>query len=220
MSKSLLLRRLSMVAVGVALTGCGSVEPVAYTGIASSSYLQPDARDETGRIPLHYSTPVDWRAYSKAMVDPVTIYRGPDNQFGDMPETDKDALAHYMQAQFVEKLASRFQITDQPDARTLRIRLTMTGADTTTPVLGALLHFDIAGGIYNGVQSIRGGEGLLTGWVTYAVEVFDARTHRLLKAYVTKQYPNSMNIGASFGSLAAAETGIKKGAYSLLEQLR
>src|SRR5882762_7501931 len=94
---------------------------------------------------------------------------------------------------------------------TLRLRLTLTGASTNTPVLGPLSRFDIAGGLYNSVQAVRGGEGTFTGSVIYAVEIYDAPTNRLLSAYVTKQYPGSLNIMASFGSLSAAETGIDKG---------
>jgi hypothetical protein len=41
----------------------------------------------------------------------------------------------------------------------------------------------------------------------------------LLDAFVTKQYPGAFNVVASLGSLAAAETGIDKGADALAERL-
>ncbi|MDE1150548.1 MAG: DUF3313 domain-containing protein [Azospirillaceae bacterium] len=201
------------------LAGCGSVEPVAYRDLPSASYLRPDPKDDTGHVPYRYSTPVDWRAYSKVIVDPVAIYYGADSQFGDMDEKDKVELADYMQAEFRKKLATHFQISGALEPGTLRVKLTLTGAAATTPVLGPLSHFDIAGGLYNGVQAVRGGEGMISGSVVYAVEIYDAATSRLLSAYITKQYPGAMNIGASFGSLGAAKTGIEKGADSLLEQL-
>lgn len=214
------IARLLAAAACLTLAACGSVEPVAYSGIASSPHLRPNAQDNTGRIPYRYATDVDWRLYSRVIIDPVAVYRGPDNQFGDMPDADRAMLAGYMQAQFSEKMRRRFQLAMDPAPNTLRVRLTLTGAATTTPILGTLSRFDIAGGLYNGVQSIRGGEGVLTGSVIYAVELYDAPTNRLLGAYVTKQYPNSMNIGASLGSLDAARTGIEKGADALVAQLR
>jgi hypothetical protein len=58
---------------------------------------------------------------------------------------------HHMLAQFTEKLQKRFRITQQPESQTLRLKLTLTGAATTTPVLGTLSRFDLARGIYNGV---------------------------------------------------------------------
>jgi len=60
---------------------------------------------------------------------------------------------------------------------------------------------------------------LFTGSVIYAVEIYDAPTNRLLAAFVTKQYPGSLNVLATLGSLAAAKTGIEKGADALLAQL-
>ncbi|HXP96025.1 MAG TPA: DUF3313 domain-containing protein [Telmatospirillum sp.] len=220
MSKSIMVQRLSAVALCVALAACGTAEPTAYRGIASSSQLRPNTNDESGHIPYSYSTQVDWRSYDKAIIDSVDIYRGADHQFGDMSEGDKASLARTMLAQFFEKLSKRFQITSVPGPNTLRIKLTLTGAATTTPVIGTFTHFDLAGNLYNGVQAVRGGEGMVSGSVIYAVEIFDAPTNRLLNAYITKQYPGAMNIGASMGSLAAAETGIEKGADTLVAQLK
>jgi hypothetical protein len=51
---------------------------------------------------------------------------------------------------------------------------------------------------------------MLTGSVSYVVEIFDAATSKLLSAYITKQYPGAYNLGATMGSLAASEVGIDK----------
>jgi hypothetical protein len=213
-------RRWAVLTLGAALTGCASVTPIAYSEVASSSYLAPNPSDPSGRIPYRYSTSVDWRAYNKVMLEPVVIYRGADQQFGDMSEADKTALANYMRTRFTKELGNRFALASQRGPNTLRVRLTLTGAVVNTPVLGTLSRFDVAGLVYNGVQEVRDGEGSLTGSVIYAVEIFDAPTSRLLGAFVSKQYPNPLNIKASVEPLAAAEAGIDKGAEALLAQLR
>jgi hypothetical protein len=59
----------------------------------------------------------------------------------------------------------------------------------------------------------------MTGSVNYAVEIYDAQSNRLLSAYVTKQYPNAMNIGSSFTTMDASKVGIRKGADALVEQV-
>jgi Protein of unknown function (DUF3313) len=210
---------LRIMALCAALAGCGSPDPVAYSAIASSPQLAPNNDDASGNVPYRYATGVDWRTYTAVILDPVAIYRAPDQQFGGMSERDKGELARYMQAKFSEKLHSRFALASNPAPNTLRVRLTLTGAATNTPVLGTLSRFDLAGGLYNGVQAVRGGEGLLTGSVIYAVEIYDAPTNRLLAALVTKQYPGALNIPASVRSLAAAKTGIDKGAEALVAQL-
>lgn len=212
--------RLAIAALCAALAGCGTPDPVAYSGLASSAQLAPNRQDESGRVPYRYSTPVDWRRYSRIIVDPVVVYQGADHQFGDMSEEDKAALASTMQAVFTERLRTRFTLASDAAPNTLRLRLTLTGAATNTAVLNTFTRFDIGGGVINGVQAVRGGEGLFMGSVTYAVEIYDAASSRLLSAFVTKQYPNAYNIAAGMGSLAAARTGIEKGADALVAQLR
>ena len=213
-----------MCAAVSAFTGCASQKPVAYSGIASASYLQTNVDDKTGRIPYTYSRQVNWRSYTGVIVDPVEIYRGSDNQFGDMNDEEKLDLANYMQKTFADRLAKRFAISNgnsnQPGRGTLRVKLILTGAETTTPFLGQFVHFDIGGNVYNGVEAATGGKSAFGGSVSFAVEVYDSASGQLLNAYVSKQYPNAMNLAASFGSLGAARTGIDKGADALLARLQ
>ncbi|KAA1010831.1 DUF3313 domain-containing protein [Paraburkholderia panacisoli] len=201
------------------LTACAGVQPVAYSGIASSSQLKQNRDDDSGKVPLKYAAPVVWSRYTQAMLDPVTVYQGVDNQFGDMKDVDRTELASYMTETFSKKLAKRFDVAKQAGPNTVRVKLTLTGAEKTTPLVGQAMHFDIAGNVYNGVQSIRGGQGAFSGSVSYAVEVYDSASGQLLKAYVSKQYPNAMNLPAAFGSLSAAKTGLDKGADALVAEL-
>ncbi|AIY42899.1 hypothetical protein LT85_3741 [Collimonas arenae] len=221
MTLSMKASRLALVVLcGVALAACSSIQPVPYSGISSSSVLTANTKDDSGRIPYSYSTPVDWSKYNRIIIDPVTAYRGPDQQFGDMDEKDKATLVSYMQTQFTEKLKTRFLVTSNASANTLRVKLTLTGAATSTPVLSTFSRFDLGGGPYNAVQTARGKEGLFTGSVIYAVEIYDAPNDRLLSAFITKQYPSPWNIGATMGSLAASKAGIEKGADALVAQLK
>lgn len=202
------------------LAGCASPQPVAFTGLASAPDLQPNPQDDSGHVPFRYAREVAWQRYTKVIVEPVALYAGPDHQFGDMTPEDRDLLARYMQARLAQKLATRFTLATTPGADTLRVRVTLTGAVATTPVLSTLTRFNLAGGLYNGVQAVRGREGMLTGSVTYAVEIHDAASNELLYAAVTRQYPGAYNIAAGFGTLAAARTGIDKGTDALLDQLK
>lgn len=212
--------KLTFATLSVLLAACASITPVAYSGLQSASYLAPNPADSTGRVPYRYVTAIDWRSYNSVMLEPVAIYQGADQQFGDMSESDKQVLANYMHDKFSSALSQRFSFVREATPNTLRVRLTLTGATTNTPVLGTLSRFDLAGGVYNGVQAVRGGEGAMTGAVVYAVEIYDASTKSLLAAYVEKQYPNAYNISASMGALAAAKVGIVKGAEELVGWLR
>lgn len=211
---------LTLLAAVALIAGCASDAPVRYSGLDSSSQLTPNTGAESDRIPFRYGPQIDWKKYNSLIIDPVIIYQGPDNQFGDMEQSDRQKLASYMQEKFAEKLRPRFREGGSPSPSTLRLKLTLTGADTTTQFVGTFTKFDLAGGPYNIVQSIRGGQGMLSGYVNYAVEIYDTSTNKLLHAYVAKQYPNAMNISATIGSLSAAEVGIDKGADELAEILQ
>jgi hypothetical protein len=219
MFKHKLVPLLFTVTAALTLAACASVQPVAYQDIASSSQMQRNRDDDSVKVPYRYTSPVTWSRYTQVIVDPVVVYRGSDNQFGDMKDDDKAVLADYMAKTFAQKLAKRFNAANQAGAHTLRVKLTLTGAEKTTLLAGQAMHFDLAGNLYNGVQAIRGGQGAFSGSVSYAVEVYDSESGHLLKAYVSKEYPNAMNLPAAFGSLSAAKTGLDKGADALVAQL-
>jgi len=213
-------RAILLCAAVLTLAACATTRPMPYQGISSSSYLRPNEDAHRGHQPYVYDTPVEWGRYRSFVLDPVDIYRGPDQQFEKVSEQDKQALAGYMQEQFQARLGERYAQVSEPRRDTLRIRITLTGARASTRFISTFTKMDIGGAPYNTVQAIRGREGLFTGSVSYAVEIYDASSQRLLKAYVDKQYPNAMNMKATFGSLSAARTGIQKGADNLLQNLQ
>jgi hypothetical protein len=209
----------AVIAITSVVAGCTTADPTVYSGLASASQLRPNTEDSTGRVPYRYKSNVDWRQYNKIIVDPVTVYSGPDNQFVKMADKDKSVLARYMQDQFAERLRTRFALVNNPGPGTLRLHLTLTGAKDTTPFLGPFSHLDVGGNVINAAQAVRGREGTMAGSVNYAVEIYDAASNRLLSAYVTKQYPNAMNAGATFSALKGSKVGIDKGADALLAEL-
>lgn len=218
LSKPLFLTLFASVAL-LALTGCADVQPVPYAGLSASSQMKRNRDDGKQNIPYLYAAPVIWSRYDQVVLDPVVVYEGSDNQFGTMKAADKIELANYMRDTFSQALSKRFDVLKQAAPGRLRIKLTLTGAETTTPFVGQFAHIDIGGNLYDGIQAMRGGKAAFGGSVSYAVEVYDSDSGELLKAYVSKQYPNAMNLPAAFGALAAAKTGLDKGADALVAQL-
>jgi hypothetical protein len=113
---------------GMVLAGCSGSEPVRYADVATTTYLAPNDADDAEKVPFRTAAPVDWRGYHKVVIDPVVIYRGPDQQFGDLSEKDKETLARYMQARFTERLKKRFMLVNSAGPETVRVRLTLAGA--------------------------------------------------------------------------------------------
>jgi hypothetical protein len=215
------LFRAALIALTAVSAGCASTDPVAYQGIASSSQLSRNTQNKDGKVPLLYSgADVNFLAYSALIVEPVEIYRHRDHQFGNLADKDKVALASYMKDTFENRLKSRYTLTSVPSPATLRLKLTLTGAKSNSPVLSTAAKIMPLGLAVNSVQAARGKEGTLSGSVNYSVEVYDSATNKLVLAYVSKQYPGALNVGASLGPLGASKAGIQEGADDFVRRLQ
>lgn len=203
----------------LALAGCASQEPFPYAGIESAREMRPNKADDSDRVPFAYKARVDWNQYNNVMLEPVALYSGADDQFSGATSEEKRDLANYMTIEFSEALGKHFRFVSTPAPHTLRIRLTLTGVETTTPVLATFSRFDIGMGSYNLVQAARDREGTFTGSVSYVVEIYDASNLRLLESYVSRQYPKVYDISSTFGRFSAAKSGIERGATSLVDTL-
>lgn len=203
------------------MAGCATTQPVQYRSLDSTAQLAINPQDSNGHVPFSYSAPdAQLTPYTQVMLDPVTVYNGEDQQFGSLSQADRQQLAASMQTQFSQALSKKYALVSAPGPNTLRIHLTLTGASASTPVLGTVKQILPVGAVLGTLKSAADKPSRSLGWVTYAVEMYDSQSGRLLRAFVTKQYPAAENIRASLGALSAAETGIKKGAQALMTQLQ
>lgn len=209
---------LSVLLIGsLTVAGCASTTPVAYHDLPSGSLLRPVKNHDE---PFQYrSATAPLQGYSTLVIDAVTIYSGSDAQFGSVSPEDRRVVADYMRQQFVEVLGKQYRIAAAPGPGVARLHLTLTGLKTSTPVLSTVSHVLPIGLVANGVSEAAGGKGTFYGSVSYATELYDASTGKLLCAYVTKQAPGALNVTASVGTLDAARTGVRIGARQLRDEL-
>lgn len=201
----------------LAMAGCSSSTPVAYQGLSSAQQLHQIKDDEK---PFQYRN-ADARLgnYTKILIDPVTIYDGHDAQFGSVSTEDRHIITDYMTAKFPEILGEKFQVVQTADPAAIRLHLTLTGIEESTPVLSTISHLSPVGVVINGGLQAAGSNGTAFGSVSYAVELSDSATNELLYAYVTKQTPDALDATASIGYLDAAKEGVRIGANHLQEDL-
>lgn len=199
------------------VAGCTSVSPPAYRGLASATQLEPTGAHD---VPFQFRHPsADLRAFSKLVIDPVTIYDGPDAQFAGVSPEDRKIVADYMQQMFAEVLGEKRGVVPTREPAAARIRLTLTGIVGNTPVLSTVTRLIPIGLAINAGAQVAGREGTFLGSVSYAVEVLDASTGELIYAHVTRQAPAALDITSSVGYLDAAKTGVRIGARRLREEL-
>jgi hypothetical protein len=205
------------VAALVGLYGCASTTPLAYEDLPSSSQLKPVKK---GNDLFLYTDPnADIRNYASLIIDPVTVYAGKDSQFGSVTDEGRRAIAEYMRQQFTAVLGKKYQIVTAANSGTLRLHLTLTGVETSTPVLSAVSHLLPAGLLVNAGFQVAGHKGTFLGSVSQAVDLYDAETGELLYASISKETAHALDLTASFGRLDAARAGVRLGAQHLCDRL-
>ena len=203
------------------MAGCATTAPVQYKNLDSTAQLAPNPQHDNGHTPFYYSAPdAQLGRYTHIMLDTVSIYGGDDHQFGKLSAADRQQLAEFAQMQFTQTLGEKYALAAVAGPDTLRIHVTLTGATASTPVLATVKQIVPVGAVLGTLRSAADKPSRTLGSVMYAVEIYDSQSDRLLRSFVSKQYPAAENIPASLGPLTAAETGIKKGAKALLTQLQ
>lgn len=203
-------------AIPLLLPACATT-PAPSLALSSSALLRPTSEKTK---PYAYRRPdANLAAYARVIVPPTEIYAGPDAQFSKMSAADRQALAVYMHQEFSKTLGRRLQLAGKPGPGTLRVRLTLTGAEASTPVLSTVSHVLPVGLVVNAGAQATGGRGTFSGWVSYAVEIEDAQTGTLLYAHVASRSAKALDITANFGRLDAAKAGIRSAADQLGKEL-
>lgn len=198
-----------------------ATHPVAYTGLSSSPFLQPNPNDATGHLPYIYDGPdANLTNYRAAIFEPVTVYQGADAQLSGLTPEHVQELATYMQSQFQQALSARFYPATAAGASVLRLHITLTGASRSVPVVGTASQILPVGAVLGAIRGAHGKQRKTLGSVTYAVEVYDSSTNRLLRAFVVYEYPRPEDVKSSVGPLGSSEASVRRGADLLVSQLQ
>lgn len=155
------MRGLVAFAAIAVISGCATTPPPSVA-LSSSALLRPTS--DKSKPYAYRRADVNFAAYGRVLVPPTEIYAGPDAQFGKMSAADRQALAVYMHQEFSRVLGRRLQIAGQPGPGTLRARLTLTGAEASTPVLSTVSHVLPVGLVVNAGAQATGGRGTFSGW--------------------------------------------------------
>lgn len=209
--------RLALVPSLLILSGCAnSPAPNRYQDLASAPYLAP-ATEAGGRTPFAYGGAQALRAYRAVHLLPVRIYGGADQQFGTLTGAERAQLATAAERAFRAALARHGILAAGPGPEAVDLAITLTGAQASVPVVATASRLTPVGFAMSGLTAATGGEGRFSGVVIYAVEFRAPASRQILWAYVTKQYPNALDIAATLDPLDAARAGLKAGAEELAQ---
>lgn len=212
-----LIRRLvasGLIALG--LSACAS-GPNEMSGLRSAEKLQPNPTNPNGLI---YKRPgVDFKQFTKFIIPPVEVYSGADANFSNATEQEKQQIVDLMQREFTGALAERYAIVTSPGPGVARIKLTLAGIETNTPVLATAARVIPIGLAINAISATAGQQGMFMGSVTYAIEIFDSQSGELIAAALERRSPSAIDITATLGRIDAARSAVRDGANRLREAI-
>ena len=205
---------IAVVLVSLLLLGGCATGPVG-SGIPSASKLETHPQDD--RALLYINKDARRSAYSKFIIEPVQVYEGADNGFGDIPMTDRRMVADFAHRELSRVLGEKYAIVDKPGPETMRIKLILVGVEKTNTVMRGLTYGNPMGLAMNLGKGALGKEGNFMGSVTLAGEFEDSQSGTVLAAFLGKIHPFAL--APSFMTWDAAEAGITRFATDFRDRM-
>ena len=92
-----------------------------------------------GEVALVYRNPeVHWTSYDKVLLEPVTLWRSGRQSLDAVPEGDLLRLVADLEGAIRRRLGDGFELVDQAQSGVMRIRLAITEARASDPILDVL----------------------------------------------------------------------------------
>jgi hypothetical protein len=179
------------------------------------------SQDKAGSESWTYAQPRDvFTKYRTVIVEPTAVYNGPDAQFeGDISPADRAQFAAIVTEALRSEIAKTFPAPARAQADTLRMKVTLLGAEKTKGGLATATRVTPIGFGLSAVKSALGKGGSLTGSVLVAVELYDARTNELLLAAVRRRSPDALDIPATLGTEETVKAVAREFADTARERL-
>ncbi len=181
--------RPALAALALALSACAptqqtrSVDPAGFLG--DYSLLSPGRE---GQALLVFVDPAaDFSRYDKLLLDPVTLWGGPDSRLDDVPREELKHLADALETALRRELAHAFELVDRPQPGTLRLRTAITEARKSKVVLDVVSTVLPPARLLSGVDRLATGTHSFVGRAAIEGEVLDALSHRRLVAFVDER---------------------------------
>ena len=134
-------------AVVAALGACAETKEVAMKEPPPASAVLPEPallqRGTSGEVSQVYLNPnTRWAAYSKVMLDPVTIWTGPGSDMAKASPKEQKALADAFHTELHNAVAKRCQMVTEPSAGTMRWHVALVDANAANPFLNTISTYE------------------------------------------------------------------------------
>src|SRR5262245_53589799 len=159
--------------------------PADFSGFLDDySLLRPGG---PGEVALVYRNPkADWTSYDKVLFESVTLWRSGRKSLDPVPEGDLLRLVADLEGAVRRRLGEGFAMVDRLEPGTMRIRLAITEAHASDPVLDVLRGRE-GGEVTTGSGPLNPETRRFIENAQIEGEIRDARTNQLLAAGVDRR---------------------------------
>lgn len=175
----------------------------APSNLQSASMLTPDAGK--GDSWTYRNPQASFASYQSFMIQPTAVYTGAGTQWGSTTPEQRQRYAAYMTEALRKELSQAYTVVDKPGPGVATLRLTLMGVQNTVGGVATASRFTPMGIALNGIQSLRGKKGSMTGSVTAAIEVMDSKNGALLFAAVRQRSPDALDIESTLSTEKTVE---------------
>jgi hypothetical protein len=94
---------------------------------------------DQGDLPFVYRNPnAKWTTYDKVLIEPIALWRSGKHSLDPIPDADLLHLIAHFERAVRMRLGAGFKLVDEPEPGTLRLRLALTEARASDPVIDVL----------------------------------------------------------------------------------
>jgi hypothetical protein len=174
----------------------------APSNLSSASRLSPDGKGDSWT----YRNPqASIGKYQSFMIAPTVVYSGAAAQWGNTTPEQRRKYAAYMTEALRKEIGSGYAIVDRPGPNVAVLQLTLLGVQNTIGGVATASRLTPMGLALNGIQSLRGKKGSMTGSVNAALEVSDSQNRELLFAAVRQRSPDALDIESTLSTEKTVE---------------
>ncbi len=211
---------LAVIALFIAVPAAAQTKDNAPVALQSAGKM---AQDRPGTESWTYAQPRPrFASYRTVIVEPTAVYQGPDAQFDGIELGDRAKYAEIITQELRSEIAKSFPAPARAQADTLRLRVTIIGANKTKGGIATATRVTPLGFASSALKSAMGKTGSFTGSLLYAVELYDARTNELLLAAVRRRTPDPLDVPATLSTTETVKAIAREfadGARKRLEEL-
>lgn len=136
---------------------------------------------DQGDLPFVYrNESAHWTGYDKVLLEPVALWRSGKNALAPIPEEDLLRLVTHVERAVRARLGKGFELVTEPTAGTLRLRLAVTEARASDPIVDVLTASPDDPKLAGGSGALGSALAAFVDAASIEGELRDAKTNELL----------------------------------------